>query len=204
MADVEKQFKTVSQILSDIQTRIAQLESFQGEDQDLFEGISGTPAAMEPEPHDEMVAVDEEADPGYLGDTGANGVLRVAAVDGDHGLDYAAPGNFVTLSHFNTSAIADKDWGTWDTVDTITFDTYGHVLTIEPENIEAAIDAKISAAIAAALPDGTNEGDMLVWTTAGAGSWIVLERADTDYKVLQRLADDTTGWDWVRSSTATP
>jgi len=51
---------------------------------------------------------------------------------------------------------------------------------------------------AGGIPAGTAENQMLEWDHAN-GKWIVLAAPDTDYKVLQRKADDSIGWDWVRA-----
>jgi len=50
-----------------------------------------------------------------------------------------------------------------------------------------------------AIPAGTADWDILVWDQTTDKAWEVLAKADANYKVLQRKADDSIGWDWVRA-----
>jgi len=48
------------------------------------------------------------------------------------------------------------------------------------------------------VPSGTADWDLLVWNNTSK-TWVVLAKADADYKPLQRKADDSVGWDWIRA-----
>ena len=46
------------------------------------------------------------------------------------------------------------------------------------------------------IPDGTTVNDMLIWNGT---RWILLDAPTADYQVLQRNADDTVSWSWVKA-----
>ena len=54
------------------------------------------------------------------------------------------------------------------------------------------------AMLSVPIPDGTAENDMLRWDHTKK-AWVILDAPDADFKVLQRKADDSLGFDWVRA-----
>lgn len=51
----------------------------------------------------------------------------------------------------------------------------------------------------AGMADGTSQNQMWWWDEA-TGEWKLLTGPDADYKILQRKADDSIGWDYLRFS----
>lgn len=58
--------------------------------------------------------------------------------------------------------------------------------------------AELRFSVASGLLDGTADYDILYWDNTDE-EWKVLAFAGSDYQVLQRKADDTLGWDYVRA-----
>jgi len=80
---------------------------------------------------DEKVKVDSGATAGYLGAAYNDGVLRIDNV----GLGWADGGDFITISHKDTSAVANSDNSGNTFIQDISFDTFGHVQTIATSSV---------------------------------------------------------------------
>lgn len=59
--------------------------------------------------------------------------------------------------------------------------------------------AEEEALLPTVIPDGDADNEMLRWDETTTKAWAILDGPDTDFKVLQRLADDSLGFDWVRA-----
>ncbi len=142
---------------------------------------------------DVKAAVDNAATPDYVGADGSSGFLRIGQVDATEGLSKTDGGNFVTMAHYNTSAIdLTINLDALQVIDLLTFDTYGHTLTWAYRDITSEIDGRITTKV----PNGTKDYQIIYWYN---NAWNLLDLADLDYKVLQRKADDTLGYDYVRA-----
>lgn len=53
--------------------------------------------------------------------------------------------------------------------------------------------------LAPTLVEGDADNEMLRWDETTEKDWVILDAPDTDFKVLQRKADDTLGFDYVRA-----
>jgi hypothetical protein len=109
------------------------------------------------------------ADLGYVAPTIGNGTLTVT---GNSGL--SGTGTFtanqgtnttITLSHADTSSVSNQDLTDAETVDTITFDTYGHITAITKQAIRAA--SKTATGLIEIATSGTRTGTL---TEAEAGT----------------------------------
>jgi hypothetical protein len=141
---------------------------------------------------DVKAAVDANATADYVGANENDGFLRIGTIDTTDGLDKDDGGDFVTLYHHDTSDAAD--WtasADLDVLSALDLDTYGHVVDWSYKNLQNAVDARVTAK----LPNGNANYDILYWYN---GAWTLLPKADADYKVLQRKADDSLGYDWTR------
>ena len=71
---------------------------------------------------------------------------------------------------------------------------------VEPANlhyrVEPGQEPPNEQAMSGGMPDGVATNDMWYWD---GSAWALLTGPDADYKVLQRNADDTIGWSWVRA-----
>ena len=90
---------------------------------------------------DEQVGILGDTPPGYLGDEYDNGVLRAYAdpSDADDGLEweYDDVNNFVKLNHKDTSSVSDTSNTGGYVLQDLTFDTFGHVLTVSSVDLDS-------------------------------------------------------------------
>ncbi len=55
------------------------------------------------------------------------------------------------------------------------------------------------ALLSVPMPDGDADNEMLKWDQTTDKAWAIQDAPDTAFKVLQRKADGTIGWDWLRA-----
>ena len=107
--------------------RIEELEVLTEQtDDDLTGEGPGNPTQSYSQDEDENVAVDATATPGYIGALYNNGVVRI----NNGGLAWADGGDFVTISHKDTSSQASVENSNTTVIQDVTLDTYGHVTAL--------------------------------------------------------------------------
>lgn len=207
--DAETRLNTLTsafnESLEDIAVRLMRLELEKDDEEELLpDPVVGEVTEDITQEIDERLAVDHAATPDHLGATYNDGVLRVIQTDGADGLLWGDGGNHCNISHYDTSAIS-ADTGTLagDTVfSRFTFDTMGHVLTTATRELPYLTEAEVQTLIEAYLPTPNAVNDMLI--SRNGTTWSIIAGPDTDYKLLQRLSDDTVDWNWPLGNAATP
>ena len=109
---------------------------------------------------------------GYVAPTINNGLLDInqgsgitlTITGGDFSADKATETD-ITISHADTSSVANQDLTDAETVDTITFDTYGHITAITKQAIRAS--SKTATGLIEIATSGTRTGTL---TEAEAGT----------------------------------
>ena len=181
MSQIEEKIEQIETKISMLQQEVINLQTMAEDEEDEFviQKLDELPKNEHSIDLDEQVAIVYDKPSGYLGSAYDDGVLRAYAdpSDDDDGLEweYDANDNFVKLNHKDTSSVSDTSNSNGYVVQNLTFDTFGHVLTITAVDLD---DRYVQTGSSALLPSGGLKYQQLT------------KDSNADFDV---------SWDWTRA-----